>query len=83
METNGNKSNSNENQPSDASNIDRREKLTEKEVFINHGMSLCPESTSARKYKELVLFVRNPKFSFLSKTMNLLSIQVGRSMVKR
>ncbi|KAM1441577.1 hypothetical protein ACFXTO_009673 [Malus domestica] len=37
METNGSNSNSNENQPSDASNIVRREKLTEKEVFINHA----------------------------------------------
>lgn len=53
METNGSNSNFQEKQSSDASNIVGREKRTEKEVFINHGMPLSPESTPASKIKEV------------------------------
>ncbi|CAN6580986.1 unnamed protein product [Malus baccata var. baccata] len=37
METNGSNSNSQENQPLDASNIASRGKLNEKEVFVNNA----------------------------------------------
>lgn len=40
METNGGNPNSNESQPSNASNTASKQKPTENDVFVNHGMSL-------------------------------------------
>ena len=40
METNGSNSNSHENQPSGGSNSSSTEKPSEKEIFVNHGMSI-------------------------------------------
>ena len=40
METNGSSSNSNESQPSGGSNNSSTEKPNEKEIFVNHGMSI-------------------------------------------
>lgn len=40
MEANGSSSNSNESQPSGGSNNSSTEKPNEKEIFVNHGMSI-------------------------------------------
>lgn len=40
MEANGSSSNSTESQPSGGSNNSSTEKPNEKEIFVNHGMSI-------------------------------------------
>lgn len=40
MESNGGNSSSHENQPSGGSNNSSKEKPTEKEIFVNHGMPI-------------------------------------------
>jgi hypothetical protein len=40
METNGSNSSSHENRPSGGSNNSITEKPSEKEIFVNHGMSI-------------------------------------------